>query len=133
MEALPELSLTVDLSRLVETTRELDEAAAALVAARERCLGSGEVDAAEAEAVNRALIGLEKAWLNDRGLQGRPWSRSIYVSPDPFSGYASWMLPGLRYEIETDDRADLPGWERVYIGAVRNLAERMRAVAEMMP
>ncbi|MCY3599687.1 MAG: M28 family peptidase [Gemmatimonadetes bacterium] len=125
--------LRVDLSRLVDTTRGLDEAAAVLVAARERWLGSGEVDAAQAEAVNRALIGLEKAWLNDRGLQGRPWSRSIYVSPDPFSGYASWMLPGLRYEIETDDRADLPGWERVYIGAVRNLAERMRAVAAMMP
>ena len=128
-----ERGLKVDLSGLVESTTELDDASAALVAARERWLGSGEVDAAQAEAVNRALIGLEKAWLNDRGLQGRPWSRSIYVSPDPFSGYASWMLPGLRYEIETDDRADLPGWERVYIGAVRNLAERMRAVAAMMP
>ena len=132
-EVAAQRGLKIDLSRLVESTRELDEAAAALVAARERWLGSGEVDAARAEAVNRALIGLEKAWLNDRGLQGRPWSRSIYVSPDPFSGYASWMLPGLRYEIETDDRADLPGWERVYIGAVRNLAERMRAVAAMMP
>ena len=125
-------SLTVDLSRLVETTQELDAAAAALVAARDRWLESGEVDAARAETVNRALIGLEKAWLNDRGLQGRPWSRSIYVSPDPFSGYASWMLPGLRYEIETDDRADLPGWERVYIGAIRDLAARMRRVAGMM-
>ena len=132
-EVAAQRGLKIDLSRLVESTRELDEAAAALVAARDRWLGSGEVDAAAAEAVNRALIGLEKAWLNDRGLQGRPWSRSIYVSPDPFSGYASWMLPGLRYEIETDDRADLPGWERVYIGAVRNLAERMRAVAGMMP
>ncbi|MDE2943342.1 MAG: M28 family peptidase [Gemmatimonadota bacterium] len=132
-EVAAQRGLKVDLSRLVDTTRELDESAAVLVAARERWLGSGEVDAAQAEAVNRALIGLEKAWLNDRGLQGRPWSRSIYVSPDPFSGYASWMLPGLRYEIETDDRADLPGWERVYIGAVRNLAERMRAVAAMMP
>ncbi|MDE0260284.1 MAG: M28 family peptidase [Gammaproteobacteria bacterium] len=132
-EIAAQRGLKVDLSRLVDTTRALDEAAAVLVAARERWLASGEVDAARAEAVNRALIGLEKAWLNDRGLQGRPWSRSIYVSPDPFSGYASWMLPGLRYEIETDDRADLPGWERVYIGAVRNLAERMRAVAAMMP
>ena len=74
------------------------------------------------------LIGLEKAWLNDRGLQDRPWSRSLYVSPDPFSGYASWMLPGLRYEIETDDRGDLPGWERVYVNAVNDLSERMRAV-----
>ena len=124
--------LEVDLSRLVSSTGELDEAAAALVAARDRWIASGNVDPARAEAVNRALIGLEKAWLNDRGLQGRPWSRSIYVSPDPFSGYASWMLPGLRYELETDDRADLPGWERVYIGAVRELAERMREVAERM-
>ena len=124
--------LQIDLSRLTEATRELDEAAAALVAARDRWIASGEVDPARAEAANRALIGLEKAWLSDRGLQGRPWSRSLYVSPDPFSGYASWMLPGLRYEIETDDRADLPAWERVYIGAVRELAERMRAAAKMM-
>ncbi|MXW17936.1 MAG: glutamate carboxypeptidase, partial [Gemmatimonadetes bacterium] len=124
--------LEVDFARLVESTAELDAAAAELVAARQRWIESGEVDAERAEAVNRALIGLEKAWLNDRGLQGRPWSRSIYVSPDPFSGYASWMLPGLRYEIETDDRADLPGWERVYIGAVRELVERMRGVAGMM-
>ncbi len=124
--------LTVDFSRLVASTQKLDEAAATLAAARDQWIDSGNVDPARAEAVNRALIGLEKAWLNDRGLQGRPWSRSIYVSPDPFSGYASWMLPGLRYELETDDRADLPGWERVYIGAVGELAERMRGVAAMM-
>ena len=124
--------LTVDFSRLVASTGELDDAAAALVEARESWIASGDVDPGRAEAVNRALIGLEKAWLNDRGLQGRPWSRSIYVSPDPFSGYASWMLPGLRYELETDDRADLPGWERVYVGAVGELAARMREVAAMM-
>ena len=124
--------LTVDFSQLVASTGELDEAAAALVEARESWIASGEVDPDRAEAVNRALIGLEKAWLNDRGLQGRPWSRSIYVSPDPFSGYASWMLPGLRYELETNDRADLPGWERVYVGAVGDLARRMREVAALM-
>ncbi len=122
----------IDLSALVASTTDLEEAARALVRARERWTASGSVDPAAAEDVNRELIGLEKAWLNDRGLQGRPWSRSIYVSPDPFSGYASWMLPGLRYEIETDDRADIPGWERVYINAVRDLAERMRRVAAMM-
>ncbi|MYD14623.1 MAG: M28 family peptidase, partial [Gemmatimonadetes bacterium] len=127
-----ERDLTVDFSQLLASTTELDEAAAALVAARDGWIESGDIDRTRAEAVNRALIGLEKAWLNDRGLQGRPWSRSIYVSPDPFSGYASWMLPGLRYELETDDRADLPGWERVYIGAVGELAKRMREVATLM-
>ena len=124
--------LSVDFSALVESTRRLEEAAKALVEARDRWIASGSIDPARAEAVNRALIGLEKAWLNDRGLQGRPWSRSIYVSPDPFSGYASWMLPGLRYELETDDRADLPGWERVYIGAVHDLVGWMRTVTVMM-
>ena len=124
--------LSVDFSALVESTHRLEEAAKALVEARDRWIASGSIDPARAEAVNRALIGLEKAWLNDRGLQGRPWSRSIYVSPDPFSGYASWMLPGLRYELETDDRADLPGWERVYIGAVHDLVGWMRTVTVMM-
>ena len=124
--------LEVDLPGLEAAIGEMEEAAEELVAARDRWTGSGDVDPEAAEAVNRALIGLEKAWLNDRGLQGRPWSRSLYVSPDPFSGYASWMLPGLRYEIEADARAHLPGWERVYVGAIRDLAGRMRSVAAMM-
>ena len=121
--AFPSLAVAID---------DLEDAAEDLAAARDRWTASGRASPAAAERVNRALIGLEKAWLNDRGLQGRPWSRSLYVSPDPFSGYASWMLPGLRYEIETGNRAALPGWERVYVNAVRNLAARMRAAEQMI-
>jgi N-acetylated-alpha-linked acidic dipeptidase len=125
-------SMEVDLSELVEASRELDEAAAALERARSARLARGPLHPAEAAAVNRALIGLEKAWLDDRGLQDRPWSRSLYVSPDPFSGYASWMLPGIRYEIETEDRASVPEWEARYVAAVGRLAERMRAAAALL-
>ena len=42
------------------------------------------------------------------------------------------MLPGLRYEIETDDPADVPEWESRYIAAIGGLAERMRAVTAMI-
>lgn len=124
--------LEVELGALAAAVDDLEDAARDLEAARSSWTESGTVNPAAAEPVNRALIGLEKAWLNDRGLQGRPWSRSLYVSPDPFSGYASWMLPGLRYEIETDNRAALPGWERVYVNAVRNLAARMRAAEQLI-
>jgi N-acetylated-alpha-linked acidic dipeptidase len=93
-------------------------------------VAAGPVSRADAARINAAFIGLEKAWLDERGLQDRPWSRSLYVSPDPFSGYASWMLPGIRYEIETDDPADVPEWETRYVEAVGRLAERMRALAE---
>lgn len=122
----------VDLGALVAASRDLDDAAAALEAARATRLSAGAVPAPLAAQVNAALIGLEKAWLDDRGLQDRPWSRSLYVSPDPFSGYASWMLPGLRYEIETDNPAGVPEWESRYLDAIGRLAAQMRAVTALI-
>jgi hypothetical protein len=35
------------------------------------------------------------------------------------------MLPGLRYEIETDDPADVPEWETRYLEAITRLARAM--------
>ena len=124
--------IDVDLEELVEASRALDEAAAELDAARSARLAQGALYGSEAAAVNAALIGLEKAWLDDRGLQDRPWSRSLYVSPDPFSGYASWMLPGLRYEIETDDPDDVPEWQERYVDAIDRLADQMRGVTALL-
>ena len=40
---------------------------------------------------------------------------------DPFSGYASWMLPGVRFEIETDDPDEVPEWEAKYLSAIERL------------
>jgi N-acetylated-alpha-linked acidic dipeptidase len=74
------------------------------------------------------LIGLEKSFMHEEGLQGRPWFRSLYASPDPFSGYASWMLPGLRYEIETDNEDQLAFWQAVYVEAVSELTARVEAL-----
>ncbi len=122
----------VDLSRLVEATVELDAAAAALEQARRERVAAGPIASRQAALINAAFIGLEKAWLDDRGLQDRPWSRSLYVSPDPFSGYASWMLPGIRYEIETDDPAEVPEWETRYVEAIGRLAQRMREVTALI-
>ena len=118
----------------LSVTRGLEEAAARFAEARDRSL---EGDAAAlatpvADRTNRLLRQLEDAWLDDEGLQDRPWSRNLYVSPDPFSGYASWMLPGVRYEIETDDPAEVPEWEAKYIRAIDRLVEVLdRATAEL--
>jgi hypothetical protein len=35
------------------------------------------------------------------------------------------MLPGLRYEIETDDPDEVPEWEQRYLDAVTRLARSM--------
>lgn len=125
-------SMDIDLTRLLEASRSLDAAAAELHEARGRRVARGPVPADEAARINHAFIDLEKAWLDDRGLQDRPWSRSLYVSPDPFSGYASWMLPGLRFEIETEDPDGVVEWEERYVAAVGRLAEGMRRVTRLI-
>lgn len=122
----------VDLTALRDGTTALEEAALRLEDARDGLVAEGPVPADKARQINGALIGLEKAWLDDRGLQNRPWSRSQYVSPDPFSGYASWMLPGLRYEIETDDPAEVPEWLDRYLGILVDLTGRIDAVTAMI-
>lgn len=131
-EVADQRRIEVNLDRLVQSTNALESAAGALEAARTRRVAAGPVTKGDAERINAGFIGLEKAWLDNRGLQDRPWSRSLYVSPDPFSGYASWMLPGIRYEIETDDPGDVPEWETRYVDAIDRLTERMASLAVLI-
>lgn len=42
------------------------------------------------------------------------------------------MLPGLRYEIETDNPAGVPEWESRYLDAIGRLAAQMRAVTALI-
>ena len=51
------------------------------------------------------LMRIERLWIVERGLPGRPWYRSLYAAPDPTNGYGGWMLPALRYAVEHDDVA----------------------------
>jgi N-acetylated-alpha-linked acidic dipeptidase len=120
-----EREVEVDLTRLVDATTALEAAAERFEAARDASL-TGDAAALSlpvAQRTNRILRQLEKAWLDDGGLQDRPWSRNLYVSPDPFSGYASWMLPGVRFEIETDDPDQVPEWEAKYLRAIERLTD----------
>ncbi|MCC5941297.1 MAG: M28 family peptidase [Balneolaceae bacterium] len=55
--------------------------------------------------VNAQLISLERSFLDDDGLPFSKWQQSLYASTDPWSMYASWMIPGVRYILE-DERSD---------------------------
>ncbi|HSJ24719.1 MAG TPA: M28 family peptidase [Longimicrobiales bacterium] len=120
--------MNVQLRELSAAAEGLLRSARALSEARDRWRGSG----ADARRINAGMIALEKAFIHMDGLQGRPWSRSLYASPDPFSGYAAWMLPGLRYEVVTGDAAALRSWEAHYVAAVRELDRRMQGLAELL-
>jgi N-acetylated-alpha-linked acidic dipeptidase len=126
------LDMAIDLSVLRSAIGELDTAAQAFVDARDERLSDGAPPADALRAINQELIALEKAFIYPDGLQERPRMRSLYVSPDPFSGYASWMLPGLRYEIETEAPANVPAWEGRYVAAVDDLTQRINALVDRL-
>ncbi|MDF1702896.1 MAG: M28 family peptidase, partial [Planctomycetota bacterium] len=79
----------------------LVERATALQARLEARVAAGAFDAETLARVNALLLRSERSWLRPEGLQERPWYRSLYAAPDPFSGYASWMLPYLKHAYET--------------------------------
>jgi N-acetylated-alpha-linked acidic dipeptidase len=84
-------------------------------------------------AINRELISLERSFLEEDGLPFSRWQQSLYSSTDPWSGYASWMLPGIRYILE-DNRSDeeLTRESERFRQAVNRLANKMEHISELI-
>jgi N-acetylated-alpha-linked acidic dipeptidase len=68
---------------------------------------SATLDDQTRAAINALFVRWERAWLDDAGLPGRPWFKSLFAAADETSGYAAWMLPALRWAIEEQDLAVL--------------------------
>lgn len=126
-----EVAHELDLSPVRAAVKDLTTAADGFVAARDQRLRSGDVPGDVADEVNHGLLDLEKAFLHRDGLQWDGWYRSLYASADPFSGYASWMLPALRYEVETGGHGD-GLWVDRYVAAVDDLTRRLLNLAETL-
>ncbi|MBK7871589.1 MAG: M28 family peptidase [Saprospiraceae bacterium] len=73
------------------------------------------------QGVNQKLLKLERAFIDAKGMAYGAWYRSLYASSDPYSGYASWMLPGLLYEASLKSTQNLPDLEKRYIDAMKRL------------
>jgi len=109
----------------------LDRAAVAFVETRDARLANGPPP--NAAAVNETLLSLEQAFQYADGLQFGDQYRSLYASPNPFNGYASWMLPGLRHPVETDASDDtLARWTDVYRDAIVRLTARVRTATTQL-
>lgn len=83
--------------------------------------------------INQDLIQLERSFINDEGLPFSPWLRSLYASSDPYSGYASWMLPAYRYAIEEDlleDEAFISELHSSHLNALSRFADRLESIIQ---
>ncbi|WP_293295914.1 M28 family peptidase [Allomuricauda sp.] len=93
-------------------------------------LASGTLSKKEIKSINKQLLALEKSFIDEKGMYYGSWFKSIYASTDPFSGYASWMLPGLEYEISLTSSERLDEWDERYAAAIQSLADKILKLAQ---
>ncbi|MGB2554066.1 MAG: M28 family peptidase [Flavobacteriaceae bacterium] len=87
------------------------------------------LSAVKIQFLNRQLIALEKSFIDQKGMYYGDWFKSIYASSDPFSGYASWILPGIEYELAIQRTKKLKEWDNRYAKAITDLAQKMRKMS----
>ncbi len=105
--------------------RSLEASSAAYQNALESGLTAGNLSASSLQKINKGLIGLEKSWIDPKGMYYGSWYKSLYVCNDPFSGYASWILPGIQYEVAIKNTTRLEEWDARYAKAILNLSKKI--------
>jgi N-acetylated-alpha-linked acidic dipeptidase len=74
-------------------------------------------------------MSVEPAFLDAKGLPGRPWFRHMLIGPGLTTGYAPWPFPALQEAIENRDAALFDTESKRVVAALRAGTERLRAVA----
>lgn len=75
--------------------------------------------AGDAPTDNTNLMLATRRWMRDEGIPGRSWFKNWYVSTDADSGYANWMMPGIRKAIDEKDQTAFDAAARVYADILR--------------
>ena len=87
------------------------------------------------EKLNKELIGWERNLFLEEGLPFNPWMQNIFISPDPFQGYAAWVLPAIRYVLLSEDEVVKGEWASIiekHESAVRQMLLSMHRINDFL-
>jgi N-acetylated-alpha-linked acidic dipeptidase len=116
------------IDRFGAAARDLDAAVARLEEAPR-----GAIDAGALGRLNHALVQVERAFLDPRGLPGRPWFRHTLYAPGFTTGYSSWPFPGVVQALDDRDPVLFDAQLRAVVGridAATDLVMAARRIAE---
>lgn len=123
------LESSIDEKSINDAVKNFSEEAMRLEKERQKLVADGDKSSggvARLHRLNDALIGAERAFIDERGLRGRPWYKHEIYAPGIFTGYASQPLTDFRQAI--DDRnltAEKEGLERI-IAAINRATEVLK-------
>lgn len=117
----------MDFSEVIAALQELRTAGEAADRAADAAMKSR--DGAAARRINDALVQVERAFLDAKGLPARPWFRHMLIAPGLTTGYAPWPFPALQQAVEQRDAAMFAAESTRVVAAIRAGVARLRAVA----
>ena len=144
---LRNLDTAVDEKAINEALKDFEEAAARIEKDNQRLIAampphsfppdpngfmvSGLVgEPMKLKRINNALIAAERAFIDDRGLRGRPWYKHEIYAPGVYTGYAAQPLTDFRQGLDDRNSADAKaGLERV-IDAIKRATNVLRHASE---
>jgi len=72
----------------------------------------------EIKAINQQYKYLERAFLHQKGLDGRSWFKHVVFAPGKWTGYAGATFPGLVEAVDEGDKGALERWAGIIQGNV---------------
>jgi len=104
---------------------------AAVLHARAASVAVADDDHAALDALNRALMDVERSFLDPAGLEGRPWYRHLVYAP-AFT-YEPDVLPGLSEAVRTGDANRMAEAERRLAAALERAAACLKLFTTIVP
>ena len=122
LSQMPRSDTTFSFTRLISMSEKLSKAGVECEKAISSSSGKNH------DKINKILLSLEREWIDNEGNPFGSWYKSLYASSDPYSGYASWMMPAFRYELSKNSTDNLKKWEAKYIGVIERLMESFKTI-----
>ncbi|MBA3269697.1 MAG: M28 family peptidase [Acidobacteria bacterium] len=120
--------ITPDFSEVLGALQELRTAGESADRTADAGLKSG--DAARIRRINEALVDVERAFLDTKGLPNRPWFRHLLIAPGLTTGYAPWPFPALQEALDAKDAAMFSAQSKRIVAVLRAGTERLRTAAK---
>lgn len=95
----------VNTAALRDAIEKMEQAATAFSAARDGALATAAPPRATRQAVNSALLQVERSLARPSGLRTRPWYRNLIYVADEDNGYANMVFPSVNEAIRASDEA----------------------------
>ncbi|HYX29835.1 MAG TPA: transferrin receptor-like dimerization domain-containing protein, partial [Pyrinomonadaceae bacterium] len=120
------LESAVDQKSMEDALKNFSDEAARIESEKGRLSVNDNASAPRLRRINDALMSAERAFIDDRGLMGRPWYKHEIYAPGIFTGYASQPLTDFRQALDDRNSTNMKtGLERI-VAAINRATEVLK-------